>query len=126
MNEDEYVVLLDTYFKRVDKNNFMINLEELSKLIAKYDDLEHRYKMLKIRYNKHSEQYEKRIKHYYTLAHVYKVELGRCRRKLTRIYKVFNDIELQTVTKLIGNCDYKVLVWLLELIHKIKMLLKVV
>ena len=29
----------------------------------------------------------KKVNHYYTLAHTYKVELGRCRRKLTRIYE---------------------------------------
>lgn len=126
MKENEYVVLLDIYFKKVDKNNFMINKEELSKLLEKYEYLENRYKMQKIWNERHAKQFEKRIKHYYTLAHVYKVELGRCRRKLTRIYRVFNDIETETVTRLIGKCDYRALIWILELIHKIKDLLKVV
>lgn len=33
----------------------------------------------------------KKAKHYYTMQHVYKIELGRCRRKLTRIYKRLFD-----------------------------------
>ena len=47
----------------------------------------------------------KKVKHYYTLAHTYKVELGRCRRKLTRIYRslfeyvYFNVGDIETTKK---------------------------
>ena len=126
MKENEYVVIDDIYFTKVDEDKYLITDGELSKLLEKYECLERRHKKLIERVLRYTTAMEAKVEKYHTLAHTYKVELGRCRRKLTRIYKVFNDIEVQTVTKLIGNCDYKALIWILELIHKIKMLLKVV
>lgn len=122
----EFIELCDVYFEKIAEDMYAINEFELLKLIKRHEYeirfMENANKKLETQL-KLQTQYKL---HYKNLAHVYKVELGRCRRKLTRIYKVFNDIEVQTVTKLIGNCDIKVLMWLLELIYKIKMLLKVV
>ena len=126
MKENEYVVIGNIYFTKVDEDKYIITDEELSKLIIKYRTLESFFENKYNRYNKYREQAEKRIEYYHTLAHTYKVELGRCRRKLTRIYAVFNNIETETVTRLIDKCDYRALIWILEFIHKIKMLLKVV
>lgn len=126
MKENEYVVLADIYFTKVDEDKYLITDGELSKLIIKYRTLEMDFERARNWQKKYYKQTQERIKHYYTIAHTYKVELGRCRRKLTRIYRVFNDIETEMVTRLIGKCDYRVLIWGLELIHKIKDLLKVV
>lgn len=126
MKENEYVVINDIYFTKVDENKYIITDEELSKLIIKYRNLEMDLERSRNWYNRYTKRTETKIKHYYTLAHTYKVELGRCRRKLTRIYRVFNDIQADVVIRLIDKCDYKVLVWLLEFVEKIKILLKAV
>lgn len=47
----------------------------------------------------------KKVKHYYTLAHVYKVELGRCVRKLTRIYE--KQMQLAVLAYTLGKLPEK-------------------
>ena len=99
MKENEYVVIDDIYFTKVDGDKYLITDGELSKLIIKYRCLEREYKNLQYYSKRHIEGIETKAKKYYTMAHVYKVELGRCRRKLTMIYKEIPavDIDLDRV-----------------------------
>lgn len=43
--------------------------------------------------NKRFDQIMEENRHYRTLAHTYKIELGRCVRKLTRLYKFFKRLK---------------------------------
>lgn len=87
MKQNEYVVIGDIYFTKVDEDKYIITDAELSKLIIKYRTLEMDLERSRDWYNRYTKRTETKIKHYYTLAHTYKVELGRCRRKLQRIYE---------------------------------------
>lgn len=107
MKENEYVVIDDIYFTKVDGDKYLITDTELSKLIVKYRCLERDYEGLRSKFRKNTKRYEEKIKHYYTLAHTYKVELGRCRRKLTMIYKEIPAIDIDLYGEGILRVSFK-------------------
>lgn len=89
MEEKPKVCILDCYFEQLDNEGsyYKISDEELSKFIVSVRAMENEIRLIKNRHNYLMKINEQRLKHYYTMQHVYKVELGRCRRKLTRIYR---------------------------------------
>lgn len=93
MEEKPKVCILDCYFEQLDDEGsyYKISDEELSKFIVSVRAMEDEIRLIKNRHNYLMKINEQRLKHYYTMQHVYKVELGRCRRKLTRIYKRLFD-----------------------------------
>lgn len=87
MKENVYVVIDDIYITQINEDEYMLTDAEVTKLIAKYRQLEFRYDQLWNKSKKDNMRAEKNIDYYRNLAHTYKVELGRCRRKLQRIYE---------------------------------------
>ena len=91
MSKKEYptVCILDCYFEQMNKagSYYRIKDRELALLVARVNALEHEKNIVINRSKYHYSRMDKEIKKWRTLAHVYKVELGRCVRKLTRIYQ---------------------------------------
>ena len=91
MSKKEYpsVCILDCYFEQMNKagSYYRISDKELSLLIARVNATEHELNLVINRNNYNQRRADKEIKKWRTLAHVYKIELGRCVRKLTRIYE---------------------------------------
>lgn len=91
MSKKEYpsVCILDCYFEQMNKNGsyYRISDKELAILVARVNTLEYEKNIVINRSNYHYRRMDKEIKKWRTLAHVYKIELGRCVRKLTRIYE---------------------------------------
>lgn len=91
MSKKEYpsVCILDCYFEQMNKDGsyYKISDKELSLLIARVNATEHELDIVINRSNYNQRRADKEIKKWRTLAHIYKIELGRCVRKLTRIYK---------------------------------------
>lgn len=89
MEEKPKVCILDCYFEQLDDEGsyYKISDEELSKFIVSVRAMEDEIRLIKNRHNYLMKIDAEKLKHYYTMQHVYKVELGKCRRKLTRIYK---------------------------------------
>lgn len=84
-----YFAIFDEYLEEVPNKEgcYYITDDVLTKFVYQMRHLEY----MKEFSDKRVKNLNKKVKHYYTLVHVYKVELGRCRRKLTRIYKrLFN------------------------------------
>lgn len=75
---ESYVCVLNCYFKALDGDMlyFKISDKELSKLMTNVE---------KIKFERDSN--DEKIKRLQHEKHMYKVELGRCVRKLTRIYE---------------------------------------
>ena len=124
MKENEYVVLDDVYFTKVDGDKYIIEDKELSKLIVKYRCLEREYKNVCDCSKRYYKQYKERVKKYYDLAHTYKIELGRCRRKLTRIYRAFDTLKIEMLKQYIFKYDSYTVTALIEFIGSIKKLMK--
>lgn len=91
MSKKEYpsVCILDCYFEQMNKEGsyYRISDKELALLVGRVNALEHEKDIVINRSNYHYRRMDKEIKKWRTLAHVYKIELGRCVRKLTRIYE---------------------------------------
>lgn len=84
-----YFAIFDEYLEEVPNKEgcYYITDNTLTKFVYYVRHLE----LMKEFSDKREKNLNKKVKHYYTLAHTYKVELGRCRRKLTRIYKRLFD-----------------------------------
>ena len=91
MSKKEYpsVCILDCYFEQMNKDGsyYRVSDKELSLLIARVNATEHELNVVINRSNANQRKADKEIKKWRTLAHIYKIELGRCVRKLTRIYE---------------------------------------
>lgn len=120
----KFIELCDIYFEKISEDVYTINEDELLKLIKRHDYeirfMEGANKKLEAQL-KLQTQYKL---HYKNLAHTYKVELGRCRRKLTRIYKALDDVEINMVKEFLLRYDTAIVLRLMELIKSIKKLLK--
>lgn len=80
-----YFAIFDEYLEEVPNKEgcYYITDDVLTKFIYQIRHLE----FMKEFSDQNIRKLNRKVKHYYTLAHTYKVELGRCRRKLTRIYE---------------------------------------
>lgn len=80
-----YFAIFDEYLEEVPNKEgcYYITDDVLTKLVY----LVRHFELMQEFSDKREKNLNKKVKHYYTLAHTYKVELGRCRRKLTRIYE---------------------------------------
>ena len=91
MSKKEYpsVCILDCYFEQMNKDGsyYKISDKDLSKLVINIRELEFEREKTNARWNRYSRICNKKIKKLEHEKHVYKVELGRCVRKLTRIYQ---------------------------------------
>ena len=94
--DKESICVLDIYFEHYDnfkynkemyKDAYVISGKDLGLLEDKIMAIEYRGKFFEKQYTKCVDRYENKIAYYKNIAHVYKIELGRCIRKLTRIYK---------------------------------------
>lgn len=84
-----YFAIFDEYLEEVPNKEgcYYITDNVLTKFVYQVRHFE----LMQEFSDKRIKNLNKKVKHYYTLAHTYKIELGRCRRKLTRIYKYFYD-----------------------------------
>ena len=87
MNKKEktYFAIFDEYLEEVPNKEgcYYITDDVLTKFVYRMRHLELMNEFSK----QNREKLNKKVKHYHTLAHTYKIEMNRCRRKLTRLYK---------------------------------------
>lgn len=105
--EDAYICILDCYFEPINKDlsYYKISDKELTRLVAEVRSLELEKDIMKGRYEIYIKRYVERIKKLEHDKHVYKIELGRCVRKLTRIYK--RIYEVCVIGNIFGSLDIK-------------------
>ena len=116
----EFIELCDIYFEKIADDVYTINEAELLKLINRH---EYEIRFMKGANNKLEKQLKLQTQyklHYKNLAHIYKIELGRCRRKLTRIYKALDDVEIGMLKEFLLRYDTAIVLRLMELIKSIK------
>ena len=97
MKNDEYVTILDCYFKVVynqEETKYIIGDEDLARLVERVHTMERVNKRIHERHECYYKYANEKINELKKEKHVYKIELGRCVRKLTRIYKFFDTIIL--------------------------------
>lgn len=91
MSKNKYpsVCILDCYFEQMNKDGscYKISDKDLSKLVINIREIEFEREKEKARFERYAKICNKRIKKLEREKHVYKIELGRCVRKLTRIYQ---------------------------------------
>ena len=106
--DKESICVLDIYFEHYD--NFKYNKEMYNEFGRKFFEEQ---------YRKCVDRYENKIIYYKNIAHIYKIELGRCVRKLTRIYKLF-DKYIFTVFKHypIGSAEFNFYIKCIEDMRK--------
>lgn len=108
MNKEEfYVCALDCYFEAIndDSTYYKINDEELSKLIVRIRQIEFERDSIKNAWRRYKKIYDEEIKKLKHEKHVYKVELKRCVRKLTRIYE--KKMQIAELAYSLGNLPEK-------------------
>lgn len=85
----DYICIEDIYFEHVNENCYIVSEDDLKRLQGKIKMSEYDKKFTIENIEKRLRIANRKIKHYQTLAHTYKIEMNRYRRKLTRIYKFF-------------------------------------
>lgn len=109
MTKKEYpsVCVLDCYFEQMNKAGryYKISDKDLSKLIINIREIEFEREKEKVRFERYARICNKRIKKLERERHVYKIELGRCVRKLTRIYE--NVYRASFIGYIMGITDTK-------------------
>lgn len=87
--KDLYMQILDCRFEALndDLTYYKISDKELNKLILNVSEIKHERDVADSRYKRYATVCHRKIKRLEHEKHVYKVELGRCVRKLTRIYQ---------------------------------------
>ena len=87
--EYPYICILDCYFEQMNKDGsyYRISDEDLSKLVINIREIEFTRDKEIARFKRYAKICNNHIKKLERERHVYKVELGRCVRKLTRIYQ---------------------------------------
>ena len=105
--EELYYCVLDCYFKALDDDlsYYKISDKEISKLIINVRELEFERNQSNARWKRYSKTCNEKIKKLEHEKHVYKVELGRCVRKLTRIYQ--NVFKAGVLGYVMGITDIK-------------------
>ena len=106
--EKEYVCILDCYFELMPKSKgsyYKISDKELNKLIVSYRVLENEMNFVKHQTSYYMDRQCKRISELKRKNHVYKIELGRCVRKLTRIYE--KQLQVAVLAYALGKLDMK-------------------
>ena len=92
MNKEDktYFAIFDEYLEEVPNKEGYYYITD--NVLIKFVYQVRHFELMQEFSDKRIKNLNKKVKHYYTLAHTYKVELGRCRRKLTRIYKkIYQD-----------------------------------
>ena len=82
-----FLEVLDENVIKMEDGYYKISDESLTRIIMKIIDFQYRNRRLKMLADSYKDKYNR----YKMKAHIYKVELGRCRRKLTNIYKMFKS-----------------------------------
>ena len=114
-DEKEYIAILDCYFEYLNDINaveryYKISDTELSKLCVKVRTIEHEKASAKTYYNYVLRELKSDIKELKKQNHVYKIELGRCVRKLTRIYqKLYKYAYLTYAFNLVTANPYEII-----------------
>lgn len=95
MNANGYICLLDEYFDiEFDNENeyYTISKDCMERLYKKIAQKEFEAKFFNKQYNKCVDLLKDKNNIYRKRAHTYKVEMERCRRKLTRMYRMLYDM----------------------------------